>query len=68
MVTQVTAEVQVQSPAQCSELKGSSIAAAVAWVAAAAQIQSLARRPHIAAGGAKNNLKKKKRVNLSIGT
>ena len=41
--TWVTVEAQVPSLAWCSGLNGSSIAAAVAWVAAAAQIQSLAQ-------------------------
>ena len=41
-VALVTAEVQVQSPAQCSVLKGSSVAAATAKVAPTSQIQSLA--------------------------
>ena len=44
---QVTADVQVQSPAQCSGLKGSGIAAPVVEVAGTAQIQSLAQNFHV---------------------
>ena len=54
----VTAEAQVPSPAQCNELRPS-IAATAAYVAAAAQIQSLVWELAYAKGAAK---KKKKRI------
>ena len=46
----VVEEVQVQSPAQHSGLKGSSVALAAVEVAAMAQIQSLARELPYATG------------------
>ena len=42
VVAQVTVQVWVHSPAWCSAIKGLGIDTAAAWIAAAAQIQSLA--------------------------
>ena len=53
-VAQVAEEAQVQSPAQCSGLKG------LVWVAAAAQIQSLVRElPSAVSAAIKLNFFKK---------
>ena len=60
-VAQVTAEVQVQSPAQ--RVKGSSIATAMMQVTAMAQIQSLAWKLPYATGVA---IKKKKKFTLNL--
>ena len=57
---QVPSEEWVQSLASLSGLQGSGIAAAAAWVAAVAQIQSLAQElPHAADAAIK---KKKKKI------
>ena len=58
-------EVQAGSPSQCSGLKRSGIPEALAWVAAAAQSQSLAKElPYAMHVSIKRKKKKKKKKNL----
>ena len=66
-VAAVAMEVRVQSPTRHSGLKESSIATAVAYVAAMVWIQSLAQElPYATAGVAITFFKKEKEVNATL--
>ena len=62
---QVTADVQVQSPVLCSELKVSSVATSAAQVKAAARIQTLAWELSYTVGTAIKKREKNRLLNQS---